>query len=68
MSWKVNNAHNTRSFVEDDVLEYTGTKRAALRAAFDDHHLIVTTYGTLRKDVIQLQANQFEYVVLESTA
>lgn len=47
------------------VLDYTGTERAAWRAVFAEHHLIVTTYGTVRKDITQLQDVHFEYVILD---
>lgn len=47
------------------VLEYTGLERAALREAFDKHDIILTTYGTLRRDVFQLRDQQFDYVVLD---
>lgn len=47
------------------VLEYTGLERAALRDAFDKHDIILTTYGTLRRDVFQLRDQQFDYVVLD---
>ena len=32
------------------VLEYAGTGRAAMRALFAEHDIVLTTYGTLRRD------------------
>ncbi|MBM3746841.1 MAG: helicase SNF2 [Acidobacteria bacterium] len=45
------------------VLDYTGLARRT--ADFRDYHLILTTYGTLRRDVVQLRDIEFEYVVLD---
>ena len=47
------------------VLDYTGSNRAAARDAIANHDLVLTTYGTLRRDIAHLQAIQFEYVVLD---
>ncbi|MCA9062216.1 MAG: DEAD/DEAH box helicase, partial [Planctomycetaceae bacterium] len=47
------------------VLEYTGLERASLRDDFAKHNLILTTYGTARRDVAVLKDVQFDYVVLD---
>ena len=47
------------------VLEYRGTQRAALRKSFPKHDLILTTYGTLRRDIVPLKDVSFNYVVLD---
>ena len=47
------------------VLEYAGLDRAALRDSFADYHIILTTYGTLRRDAALLRETQFDYVVLD---
>ncbi len=47
------------------VLDYTGPNRHALREDFDEHDLIVTTYGTLRTDIVDLSAITFDYVILD---
>lgn len=47
------------------ALNYTGLER---RAAFDEisgHDLVVTTYGTLRRDVAQLREIEFDYAILD---
>lgn len=45
------------------VLDYTGTTRSGTDfAAYD---VIVTTYGTLRRDVLRLKEVEFDYVVLD---
>ncbi|MGB2715136.1 MAG: DEAD/DEAH box helicase [Vicinamibacterales bacterium] len=45
------------------VLDYTGSSRDA--EAIDDHDLVLTTYGTLRRDAPQLIEHQFDYVILD---
>ena len=47
------------------VLEYSGTGRAALRDRFGDHDLVITTYGTLRRDATVLTDTAFDYIVLD---
>jgi superfamily II DNA or RNA helicase len=46
------------------VLDYTGLAREADFAGYD---LIVTTYGTLRRDAARLKDVQFDYVVLDES-
>ena len=45
------------------VLDYTGAARDS--AAIGDHDLVVTTYGTLRRDAPQLMEHAFDYVILD---
>lgn len=47
------------------VMEYTGLERAATRADFSKHHLILSTYGTVRRDIAALKDIEFDYVVLD---
>ncbi len=47
------------------VMEYTGLERANLRTEFPKHHLILTTYGTVRRDIAILKDFEFDYVVLD---
>lgn len=47
------------------VLEYVGAERPALRATFEDHDVVLTTYGTLRRDAAELASTPFDYVVLD---
>src|SRR6185295_6195031 len=47
------------------VLEYVGGSRAAMRGSFAQHDVILTTYGTLRRDAEALAAERFDYVVLD---
>ncbi|MBX6313495.1 MAG: DEAD/DEAH box helicase, partial [Isosphaeraceae bacterium] len=47
------------------VLDYTGPGRAALREKFDQYDLIVTTYGTLRSDIVELSEYLFDYAILD---
>jgi SNF2 family DNA or RNA helicase len=47
------------------VQAYTGSDRKALLEAFNEHDIIVTTYGLVRRDINALQQCEFEYVVLD---
>jgi superfamily II DNA or RNA helicase len=47
------------------VLDYTGLGRAALRKQFDSHDIVVTTYGTLRRDILHLREILFHYAILD---
>jgi SNF2 family DNA or RNA helicase len=47
------------------VLDYAGLDRADLRPDFDKYDVILTTYGTLRRDVLVLKDTPFDYVVLD---
>jgi superfamily II DNA or RNA helicase len=46
------------------VLDYTGPARDAAAVA-DDVDLVLTTYGTLRRDAAQLKDIEFDYVILD---
>lgn len=47
------------------VLEYVGLTRAEMRPEFNQTDIILTTYGTLRRDIIELKEFHFDYVVLD---
>ncbi len=49
------------------VLEYTGAGRQERLALADDEQvdLLVTTYGTLRLDILELRERGFDYVILD---
>jgi len=47
------------------VLEYAGIDRAKHRDDFDTYDIVLTTYGTLRRDVMILKDVNFDYVVLD---
>src|SRR6185503_13047464 len=47
------------------VLDYTGADRDELRAHLGDYDLVVTTYGTLRRDVAFLASREFDTVILD---
>ncbi|HUQ71670.1 MAG TPA: DEAD/DEAH box helicase [Planctomycetaceae bacterium] len=47
------------------VMEYSGIDRGKLRDEFEKRDLILTTYGTLRRDVLALKEQEFDYVVLD---
>ena len=45
------------------VLDYTGTTRDS--STLSDYDVVLTTYGTLRRDVVRLKDFEFDYVVLD---
>jgi superfamily II DNA or RNA helicase len=47
------------------VLDYTGVGRAGTLPRFDAYDLIVTTYGTLRRDIVALKEVRFDYAILD---
>jgi superfamily II DNA or RNA helicase len=47
------------------LLEHTGPDRRPPGAHFADHDLVLTTYGTLRRDVDALTGLVFDYVILD---
>lgn len=46
-------------------MEYTGTEREVLREQIPRTDLILTTYGTLRRDILELKDLEFDYAVLD---
>jgi SNF2 family DNA or RNA helicase len=47
------------------LLEHTGGERLRPGSHFEDYDVILTTYGTLRRDAAHLQNRQFDYVILD---
>lgn len=47
------------------TLDYTGAARKDLRRRFDDHDLVITTYGTLRRDAAALARLRFRHAILD---
>ena len=47
------------------VLEYSGLDRATFRAEISNFDVVLTTYGTLRRDIVHLKDIQFDYIVLD---
>ncbi|MGQ9898426.1 MAG: DEAD/DEAH box helicase [Acidobacteriota bacterium] len=47
------------------VLEHTGVGRPRSIEPFADYDLILTTYGTLRRDILLLKDFAFDYVILD---
>ncbi|MEM1245807.1 MAG: SNF2-related protein [Acidobacteriota bacterium] len=46
-------------------VEYAGRDREELRKKFDKYDIIVTTYGTLRRDISYLSSVEFDTVILD---
>jgi superfamily II DNA or RNA helicase len=49
------------------LLDYTGTGRHATLPQLDDCDLLITTYGTLRRDIVKLKDLRFDYAILDES-
>jgi superfamily II DNA or RNA helicase len=47
------------------VLDHTGAGRLRVGEHFEDYDLILTTYGTLRRDALLFKDVRFDYVILD---
>jgi SNF2 family DNA or RNA helicase len=47
------------------VLDHTGTGRLKPGSHFNDHDVILTTYGTLRNDITEFRDHTFDYAILD---
>jgi superfamily II DNA or RNA helicase len=47
------------------LLDHTGIGRRPVGAHFADHDVVLTTYGTLRRDVVRFRDVEFDCVVLD---
>lgn len=47
------------------VLDHTGLGRPKTGEGFEDHDLVLTTYGTLRRDVLLFKDVTFDYCILD---
>jgi superfamily II DNA or RNA helicase len=47
------------------VLDHSGTDRNRREFEFSDYDLVLTTYGTIRRDILKLQKISFDYAILD---
>ncbi|MCA9030496.1 MAG: DEAD/DEAH box helicase family protein [Planctomycetaceae bacterium] len=47
------------------MLDYTGPNRGDLATNVHGHDAVVTTYGTVRREALQLQDIEFDYLILD---
>ena len=47
------------------VLEHTGLARKVSGEHFENYDLVLTTYGTLRRDAVNFRSIEFDYVILD---
>lgn len=47
------------------VVEYAGGDRGKLIDSLEEYDLVLTTYGTMRRDITQIKDIQFDYAVLD---
>jgi superfamily II DNA or RNA helicase len=61
-NWKAEAARFTPKLA---VLDHTGIDRLRGIDHVEDYDLVITTYGTLRRDVVDLKDARFDYVILD---
>ena len=49
------------------VLNYTGVDRVDRMSEVANYDLVITTYGTLRQDIVQLKEIRFDYAILDES-
>lgn len=49
------------------ILNMTGSDRSKKTADFNQHNLVITTYGTLLRDIALLKEHSFEYIILDES-
>jgi superfamily II DNA or RNA helicase len=49
------------------VLDYTGIQRGPLTDNFHDCDLVITTYGTMQRDIVKLKDLRFDYAILDES-
>src|SRR5690606_14358221 len=60
--------NEAKKFCPDlSLLVYSGGDRRKEFAAFDKHHIVLTTYSLVRNDIHMLREFQFDYVVLDES-
>ncbi|HVF90166.1 MAG TPA: SNF2-related protein, partial [Blastocatellia bacterium] len=47
------------------LLDHTGVERSKQTNHFADYDVVITTYGTLRRDAIRFKETRFDYVILD---
>ncbi len=47
------------------VVDYTGVQRADRATDMDQADIVVTTYGTVRRDILELRERSFDHVILD---
>ena len=58
-------SESTRFTPQLNVLDYTGLQRSERLEDFASQDLVVTTYGTVRRDIEHLRKQRFDYVILD---
>jgi len=47
------------------VVNHTGNARIEIAGDLGDHDVVITTYGTLRRDIVRHRETEFDYVILD---
>jgi superfamily II DNA or RNA helicase len=61
-NWKLEAARFTPRL---RILDHTGSTRTRGSDHFDEHDVVLTTYGTLRRDALHFRKAEFDYVILD---
>ncbi|MFC1498618.1 SNF2-related protein [Verrucomicrobiota bacterium] len=49
------------------VLNHTGSQRDSGTDSFSDYDIVITTYGLLRQDIINIKEFKFDYIILDES-
>ncbi len=49
------------------VLDYTGPQRTYLSKVLHDYDMVITTYGTLQRDIVKIKDLRFDYAILDES-
>jgi superfamily II DNA or RNA helicase len=49
------------------VLDYTGLQRSSLAGRLEQYDLVITTYGTMQRDILKLKDIRFDYAILDES-
>lgn len=63
-NWKQESARFTPGL---RVLDHTGIDRTKGSEHFSDYDLVLTTYGTLRRDAVHFKDTEFDYLILDES-
>jgi superfamily II DNA or RNA helicase len=63
-NWKLEAARFTPQL---RVLDHTGVERARGTEHFENYDVVLATYGTMRRDAVDLKDHRFDYVILDES-
>jgi SNF2 family DNA or RNA helicase len=63
-NWKLEAARFTPQL---RVLDHTGVERVRTTEHFEKYDVVLATYGTMRRDAVELKDHRFDYVILDES-